>query len=87
MLVGGEAAVHERCLPVLDAIGDRHDLIGPHGAGYVAKIAQVMLCYLNSVCLTEAMMLGVKGGVDPTSMLDIIRRQHRAQLRRRPLWS
>ena len=51
----------------------RHDLLGPHGAGYVAKIAQVMLCYLNSVCLTEALMLGVKGGVAPDKMLDIIR--------------
>ena len=47
--------------------------LGQHGAGYVAKIAQVMLCYLNSVCLTEALMLGVKGGVAPDKMLDIIR--------------
>ena len=73
VLVGGNAEVHARCAPLLGAIGARFDLIGPHGAGYVAKIAQVMLCYLNSVCLTEALMLGVKGGVDPTAMLDIIR--------------
>ncbi len=73
VLVGGDPAVHERCRPVLSAIGERIDLIGPHGAGYVAKIAQVMLCYLNSVCLTEALVLGVKGGVDPAAMLDIVR--------------
>ena len=63
---------HARCTEVFDAIGDSYDLIGPYGAGYVAKIAQVMLCYLNSVCLTEALLLGVKGGVDPAQMLDII---------------
>ncbi len=73
VMVGGERGVYERCLPVLRAIGVNIDLLGPHGAGYVAKIAQVMLCYLNSVCLTEALILGVKGGVEPAKMLDIIR--------------
>ncbi len=53
-------------------IGGRIEHLGRHGAGYVAKISQVMLCYLNSVCLTEALMLGVKGGVEPAKMLDII---------------
>jgi 3-hydroxyisobutyrate dehydrogenase-like beta-hydroxyacid dehydrogenase len=72
ILVGGDAAAHERCRPVFDCIGTRHDLLGRHGAGYVAKISQVMLCYLNSVCLTEALILGVKGGVEPAKMLDII---------------
>lgn len=72
VLVGGDPGVHARAAPVLSAIGARYDLLGSHGAGYVAKIAQVMLCYLNSVCLTEALMLGVKGGVDPTAMLEII---------------
>ena len=72
LLVGGSAEVHERCVPVFTAIGDRYDLLGPAGAGYVAKISQVMLCYLNSVCLTEALLLGAKGGVDPAKMLDVI---------------
>ena len=74
VLVGGDREVHARCLPIFDTIGERFELVGPHGAGYVAKIAQVMLCYLNSVSLTEALMLGVKGGVDPVKMLDIVRR-------------
>ncbi len=73
VLVGGKTDVYERAQPVLDAIGERHVLLGSHGAGYVAKIASVSLCYLHSVCLTEAMLLGVKGGVDPQGMLDVIR--------------
>lgn len=72
VLVGGDAADHERALPLFRAIGARYDLVGPYGAGYVAKIASVSLCYLHSVCLTEALMLGVKGGVGPAAMLDII---------------
>jgi len=73
VLVGGDATTYERCRPVLTCIGERIDLLGPHGAGYVAKIAQVSLCYLHSVCLTEALLLGVKGGVEPNKMLDIVR--------------
>lgn len=73
VLVGGDAETHARCAPLFAAIGSRFDLLGPHGSGYVAKVAQVMLCYLNSVCLTEALVLGVKGGVAPDKMLDVIR--------------
>lgn len=72
LLVGGYQDVHARCVPIFEAIGSRFDLLGPYGAGYVAKIASVSLCYLHSVCLTEALLLGVKGGVSPASMLDVI---------------
>lgn len=72
VLVGGEADAHARALPIFEAIGSRHDLLGPHGAGYVAKIASVSLCYSHSVCLTEALLLGVKAGVSPLAMLDVI---------------
>jgi len=72
ILVGGDQAVFERYLPLLEIIGERVSLLGAHGAGYSAKIAQVVLCYLHSLALSEALMLGVKGGVDPQQMLDII---------------
>jgi len=72
ILVGGEKTVFESCLPILQIIGERITLLGPHGAGYSAKIAQVVLCYLHSLALAEAMMLGVRGGVDPAQMLSII---------------
>jgi 3-hydroxyisobutyrate dehydrogenase-like beta-hydroxyacid dehydrogenase len=72
ILVGGAQGVFERCLPILDLIGERVTLLGAHGAGYSAKIAQVVLCYLHSLALSEALMLGVKGGVEPRQMLDII---------------
>jgi 3-hydroxyisobutyrate dehydrogenase-like beta-hydroxyacid dehydrogenase len=72
ILVGGDQAVFERYLPLLEIIGERVSLLGAHGAGYSAKIAQVVLCYLHSLALSEALMLGIKGGVDPQQMLDII---------------
>jgi 3-hydroxyisobutyrate dehydrogenase-like beta-hydroxyacid dehydrogenase len=72
ILVGGDRAVFERYLAILEVIGERVTLLGDHGAGYSAKIAQVVLCYLHSLALSEALMLGVKGGVEPQQMLDII---------------
>jgi len=71
--VGGDAGPVTRCGPIFDAIGSRVNHLGPHGAGYSAKIAQVTLCYTQTVTLIEAMLLGVKGGVAPARMLDIIR--------------
>lgn len=72
IMVGGEQAVFERYLPILQVIGEKIDLLGPNGAGYAAKISQVILCYLHSVALSEALMLGAKAGVDAGMMLNII---------------
>ena len=72
VLVGGLEAVFQKALPILQTIGNRIEHVGPHGAGYAAKIAQVVLCYVHSLALSEAMMLGVKGGVPAGKMLDII---------------
>ncbi len=72
MLVGGDKAVFDRHQAIFQLLGQRITHLGPSGAGYAAKIAQVVLCYLHSVALSEALMLGVKAGVDATQMLNII---------------
>ena len=72
ILIGGDEAVYARCVPIFSAIGKRIEYLGAPGVGYVAKIAQVVLCYLHSIALSEALMLGVKGGVPADKMLAII---------------
>lgn len=76
IFVGGDDEVVERLRPLLDEIGSKIDHLGAHGAGTVAKIAQVVLCYTQTVTLIEALILGAKGGVEPVRMLDLI--QHSA---------
>ena len=71
--VGGSAADYDEVKDLLNIIGNDVRHLGENGAGYVAKIAQVILCYLHSVALSEALMLGVKGGVNAGDMLDIIK--------------
>ena len=72
IFVGGDADAVADVRPLLEVIGSKVDHVGPAGAGIVAKIAQVTLCYTQTVTLIEALLLGVKGGVDPAMMLDLI---------------
>ncbi len=72
MLVGGDQAVFEQHQDLLELLGSNISHLGQSGAGYAAKISQVILCYLHSVALSEALMLGIKAGVDAEKMLGII---------------
>ena len=72
VLVGGSKTSFTACLPIFNVVGKRIEYLGPSGAGYAAKIAQVLLCYVHSLALSEALLLGIKGGVDPDKMLSII---------------
>ena len=76
IFVGGDHDAVAGVMPLLEVIGSKIDHLGAHGAGIVAKIAQVTLCYTQTVTLIEALLLGVKGGVEPAKMLDLI--QHSA---------
>lgn len=72
IFVGGHVADVERVRPLLDVIGERVTHVGAHGAGITAKIAQVTLCYTQTITLIEALLLGAKGGVEPHVMLELI---------------
>lgn len=72
IFVGGADDTVATVMPLLHDIGTKVDHLGPHGAGIVAKIAQVTLCYTQTVTLIEALLLGAKGGVAPDKMLDLI---------------
>lgn len=72
IFVGGDDDTVAAVRPVLEQVGSKVTRVGPAGAGIVAKIAQVTLCYTQTVTLIEALLLGVKGGVDPATMLDLI---------------
>lgn len=72
IFVGAEAEPFAQIEPVLSDIGERIYALGPPGAGLAAKIAQVTLCYTQTVTLIESLLLGAKAGVNPETMLDVI---------------
>lgn len=72
LYVGGDQALFEQHRAIYETLGKKITYLGQSGTGYAAKIAQVVLCYLHSIALSEALMLGVKAGVPAAKMLNII---------------
>lgn len=70
LLVGGDANYLEVCRPLLAAIARRIVHIGQVGDASLAKLATNLLVALNTAAVAEALMLGVKGGLDKARLLD-----------------
>jgi 3-hydroxyisobutyrate dehydrogenase-like beta-hydroxyacid dehydrogenase len=72
--VGGEEALFNKHRPMLDAIGDAVEYIGPIGAGSIAKLAHNSAHFAIQFALAEVMTLGVKAGVEPLALWKAVRR-------------
>ena len=72
MFIGGSKKLYKKTSSIFKMLGKNLYFLERHGAGYAAKIAQVSLCYLNYLSLSEALMLGTKSGIKPQMMLQII---------------
>ena len=71
--VGGEQAIYDRHLPLLQAIGDQPLYVGPIGAGTIAKLVHNATSFALQAVLAEVMTLGVKAGVDPLALWKAVR--------------
>ncbi len=71
--VGGEKAVFDRYLPVLEAMGDQAAYIGPIGAGSIAKLVHNATSAAVNVVLSEVFTLGIKAGVEPLALFQAVR--------------
>lgn len=72
IMVGGEQADFERALPVLQSIGSKIDHVGAIGAGDTVKLVNNLLLGVNMVAVAEALCLGVKAGIKPEVLYQII---------------
>ncbi|QJU58154.1 NAD(P)-dependent oxidoreductase [Sphingomonas sp. AP4-R1] len=71
LVVGGEDDAVETCRPVLSCLGEiRH--VGGVGAGEVVKIINNLLLAICTTANAEALVLGVKAGIDPDKLVDAI---------------
>ena len=71
LVVGGKEEIVEKSRPVLEALG-KIGYVGDVGAGEMAKIVNN---YILAICIqanTEALVLGVKFGVDPEKLVDAV---------------
>lgn len=64
IMVGGDAQVLQRCMPVLRALGQRVTHCGPNGMGQVTKLVNQIIVTgtLSAVC--EGLLFGAKAGAE-----------------------
>lgn len=72
IMVGGDAEVFSRCLPIFQAVGKTIVHVGESGAGQVVKSCNQIVVALTIEAVSEALVLGSKAGVDPAKILQVL---------------
>ena len=73
VMVGGDAAIFQRCRPVLDAIGDAVTYTGQIGSGCICKLVHNCILYGMQTLFAECFTLGVKAGVETEALWQAVR--------------
>ncbi len=68
----GDSAAIARCAPVFKAIGKRVFDMGPFGNGSRMKLVTNHLVAIYNVAAAETMVLGMKAGLDPHRIVEVI---------------
>jgi len=71
-MVGGKRSVFEIIRPVLDRIGKKTVYVGKNGDAAMLKLVVNHILYLNQAAAIEGLVLGLKAGLDPDVMWDVI---------------
>ena len=72
IMAGGPAAVVERCLPLLRAMGSSIFKTGPLGSGHAMKALNNYVSAAGLVAAAEALLVGQRFGLDPALMVDVL---------------
>ncbi len=73
IMVGGDKAAYDRCMPVFESFGQSISFLGALGSGAIAKIVNNMLAFSNMAAAAEGLMLGAAAGIDPEALNEVIR--------------
>ena len=73
IMVGGDPEILARVRPVLRAIGPNIFHVGPVGAGNTVKAINNMMACVNSLAMMEGVVLGVKAGLDPMTIYEVVK--------------
>ncbi|MDQ0253397.1 2-hydroxy-3-oxopropionate reductase [Evansella vedderi] len=73
IMVGGKEDIFEKVRPILASVGKDIVLVGDHGCGTTAKLANQILVNVNIAAMSEALVLAAKAGIDIEKMYQAIR--------------
>jgi 3-hydroxyisobutyrate dehydrogenase-like beta-hydroxyacid dehydrogenase len=68
----GARSAYQKSVPVLQAFARAHYFLGPFGAGSKMKFVANLLVAIHNVSTAEAMVLGMKAGLDPATMVRVL---------------
>src|SRR5213080_2427127 len=72
-MVGGERAVYERCLPILQKLGRAVFHMGPLGSGNTAKLVNSLLAFTATWVSLEGLAIAAKAGMNLRTMIEVVR--------------
>lgn len=72
IMVGGSYAAYDKIKKVLEKIGRKIFYMGTSGTGHKTKLIHAVISWTNLVVFCEAMVLGVKAGLEPDQILTVI---------------
>jgi len=73
VIVGGERETYEACEDIFRGLGKNLFHVGALGNGLAMKIVNNMMLQANAVAVAETATLAARAGLDPQTVLDIIR--------------
>lgn len=68
----GDSGAITDCVPVFDGFSRVHHDLGPFGTGSKMKYLANLLVAIHNVAAAEAMVLGMKAGLDPAQVYEVI---------------
>jgi 3-hydroxyisobutyrate dehydrogenase len=73
IIAGGAKETFAACRDLFEAMGTKIFHVGDLGQGLAMKLINNMLGQVARVAIAEALVLGVKAGLDPRTIYDVIR--------------
>jgi len=73
LMIGGDKAVYEKCLPIFRAIAKNIFYVGITGHGNIVKLINNFLGQLSNAGIAEVLPLAAKAGVDLKALYDVVR--------------
>src|SRR5262245_41324969 len=73
VIAGGSREAFEACRDLFDAMGTKGCHVGGLGQGLAMKLVNNMLVQVNTVAVAEALVMGVKAGLDPRTIYEVVR--------------
>ncbi|MCY4146060.1 MAG: NAD(P)-dependent oxidoreductase [Chloroflexi bacterium] len=72
IMIGGSETDVTRAMPCFEAMGSTITHVGEQGAGQTVKLSNQILCVVNMLAASEALLFAKAGGVDLDKMLQAV---------------